>query len=158
MKHYDFRFGNDNAGWFEILEEPERIWMKAVFDLDGEDYENEFELRIVDGAVTAYRYGAGEWRDMPEGEDIYPGSAYPLLISRLTDTLTFRSLREEDGEIIGVTTLTREGDEVIERLGDTETRRFTLRDGEIIRIDWGGPVSHLHDSLESAQAGSKYGG
>lgn len=54
--------------------------MRAVFDLDGEDYENEFELRIEDRDVTAYRYGRGEWKKMPDGESIYPGSAYPLLI------------------------------------------------------------------------------
>lgn len=58
--------------------------------------------------------------------------------------------------IIGETTLIRTGDDVIERQQGAITRRFTMHDGKITRIDWGGPVSRLHDSLESAQAGSKY--
>lgn len=84
----------------------------------------------------------------------YPTSAYPLLLPRVEDRLVYISIDEGTGEINGETVLERSGDTITETHRDAVIRRFRMKDGTPIEIDWGGPISTLHETLAEAKAGS----
>ncbi len=96
-RYYTFAFGDINAGWYEINEEDGEISENATFMLEGRLTVNRFSLRQVDGKVTAYRVGDGDWIDDPDPSRCYPTSAYPLLVPQVVDRLAYTGLHEGDG-------------------------------------------------------------
>ena len=155
--YYDFSIGEQNAGYYTINSRPGVITMLAKFMLDGEIYENFFELKHDGDRVTAYRSGEGGWQSMEEfGEDHYPTSAYPLLLGKVKDRYVYQSIDEGSGEVQGETVLVRSGKRIIEKRRHI-TRRVFWMDGNIpIKIDWGGPVSMLQETPERARMGSPF--
>lgn len=153
-RFYDFRFGEQPAGCFEITDDGNEIRMNAVFVMEGERYENPFALRYAGDRVTAYQTGDGPWTAVPP--DCHPTSAYPLLVPRVRDRLVYRAIREGDGSDLGETLLVRDGDTVTETRGGTVVRVFGLDgQGGIIAIDWGGgATSTLRVDRRAAVAGS----
>ncbi|MBA3685862.1 MAG: hypothetical protein H0W72_11570 [Planctomycetes bacterium] len=155
-RSYDFRFGTENAGYFEISDTGREITMNAVFAMDGQTYENPFAVRHDGQRVTAYRCGDGEWQALPPGSDKYPTSAYPLLVPRVRDRLTYVAINEGSGEEHPDTELVRTGGIVTESRGGKVSRVFHV-DAErgIWKIEWGGgAVSELRAGKAEALAGS----
>jgi len=153
-RYYDFRFGDQPAGSFEITDDGREIRMNAIFEMQGERYENPFALRYTGERVTAYQTADGPWTVVPA--DHHPTSAYPLLVPRVRDRLVYRAIREGDGSDLGETLLVREGDTVTETRGGQVVRVFRLdAQGAIIAIDWGGgATSTLRADRRTALAGS----
>lgn len=157
MKYYDFKFNGQNAGWCEILCEPEKIFMKAIFEVEGQEIHNEFELKISNGEVTHYRSRISDWQLAPKEKNVYPTSAYPLLINKLDNEFTYQAFEETTGKILGETVLKQESENTIIEMREGKiTRRFISQNDEVVQIDWGGAVSDLKNSLEEAKHGSKY--
>jgi len=153
MKCYDFRFGDQNAGYFTIAEAADHIRMVAIFKLGDEVFENAYELRLADGRVTHYKAGDNDWQPLPPDAQVYPTSAYSLLVGKVSAPINYLALQEATGELIA-TELRREGDCVIESSNGKTIRQFWLDSDEIVKIDWGGPISALCTSLAEAKAGS----
>jgi hypothetical protein len=155
---YDFKIGGENRGFCEVRDDGHEIYMRAVFEMDGSVYNNEFGVRYQRERVVAFRYGAGSWRSFEFPPDHYPSAAYPILLRRLFQELTYVAVDDETGRIRGTTRLLRKRDTVVEkRRGKTE-RVFTMRAGKVVRVDWGGPISDVRSSLEAAVAGSPLAG
>ena len=153
-RFYDFRFGEQPAGCFEITDDGNEIRMNAVFVMKGERYENPFALRYIGDRVTSYRTGDGPWMTVPP--DCHPTSAYPLLVPRVRDRLVYTAIREGDGSNLGETVLDRDGDTVTETRDGRVVRVFRLDgQGAIVAIDWGGgATSTLRADRRAAVAGS----
>ncbi len=153
-RFYDFRFGEQPAGYFEITDDGDEIRMNAVFAIDGEVCENPFTLRYAGDRVTAYQIGDGPWQVVPP--DRYPTSAYPLLVPRVRERMVHQAIREGDGSDLGETVLVRDGDIVTETRGGQVVRVFRLdAQGAIVAIDWGGgATSTLRADRAAAVAGS----
>ena len=155
-RYYTFAFGGDNAGWFEITDDGIELRMCATFELDGERYDNPFAVRYVEDRVLAWRVGAESWVENPAPARLYPSAAWPLLLARLDRHLVYDQVVEGSGEEVPGVALARDGDQVVECLGGATRRRFWLRGDEVVRIDWGGPVSELKPGLSEARAGSPF--
>lgn len=154
--YYSFALGGEPAGWFEIEDDGVEIRQCATFEMDGERYDNPFGLRHAEGLVSHYRVGGGPWVANPDPARLFPSSAWPLLLAGLGDALSYDQLVEGSGEVIAGVSLRREGDQVVERKGESVVRRFWLDGDEVVRIDWGGAVSELKPDLPAARAGSPF--
>jgi len=153
--YYDFSFGDKNAGYFEVRQSSGKIYMNAKFEMGGELLVNPFEITYEGEKVLAVRAGDGEWLDFSKfPANHYPTSAYPLLLPRVKDELGYISVEEGSGRIIGEILLKRVGDTIHESKDGKTIRKFRMKDGVAVEIDWGGPVSHLKSSLEEAVKGS----
>jgi hypothetical protein len=148
--HYDFRIGPRVAGSFVIEDDGAELRQAVSFETDaGERYENRHAVRYDGHRALAYRVAGGEWIDCSTlPADHYPTAAYPLVIRH--GLAAYVAIDEETG---GATPRTLEwsGDQVVEREAGRTTRTFEVRDGAIVRIDWGGATSTL---LEIAGTGS----
>ena len=154
-RFYDFKIEDTNAGYFEIKDDGSEIYMMAKFKMGDEIYENPFWLKYTGDRVTAYKTGQGDWVDFTTfDEDHYPSSAYPLFLSRVKDELEYIGVNEGKEEVSGRRTLKRDGDEILELQDGKVGRKFRMKDGIPIEINWNGPVSHLKSSLIEAKAGS----
>ncbi len=155
---HDFRFGDRNAGYFEIRDDGSEIFMNAVFEMKGERYENPFGVRYEHDRVLAFRMGDGDWVDFATyPANHYPTSAYPLLLRRLQDRLEYQAVEEGTGDVLGKTLLERVGDTVTETRNGKVVRKYVLRDGKPVEIEWGGgAVSHIAESYEDAVKGSPF--
>jgi hypothetical protein len=140
--HYDFRQGSRRVGSFVIEDDGAELHQWVTFETDdGERYENRYAVRYDGSRVLAYRVGDGEWIDCSAlPVDHYPTAAYPLLIRH--DVTAYVAIDEETGKATP-RTLVRSGDHVVERQAGTAVRTFELREGTIVRIDWGGATSSL---------------
>lgn len=139
---YDFRIGARTAGSFVIEDDGSELRQAVSFETEaGERYENRHDVRYAGHRALAYRVGDGDWVDcsgLPA--DHYPTAAYPLLIRHeLTEYIAI----DEDTGTAAPRTLELYGDLVVEREAGRTTRTFEVRDGTIVRIDWGGASSTL---------------
>lgn len=154
-RHYNFVMNDENAGYFTIVRTDDIIEMNAIFQMDGQMYENPFSLQLTDNDVVAYRVGDGAWIPVQNPASTgYPTSAYPILIDRANPQYTYSAIHEGSGEVLGETDLKRDGDVITETRAGKIIRTFVM-DGSIpVTIHWGGAVSHLKDSEEEAKRGS----
>ena len=154
-RFYDFAFADKNAGYFEIRQDKGMIYQNAKFQMGEVTYENPFSLKIEGNRVLAYKMGDGDWVDFTGyPEDNYPESAYPLLLPRVKEELSYFAVSEKDGTIMGRTVLKRTEDLIEETRDGKIVRTFRMKNGVPIEINWGGPVSHLKESLREAVSGS----
>lgn len=154
-QYYDFVMEGTNAGHFEISDDGAEIHMNAVFMNGGRRYENAFGLRYAGKRVLAYRSGADEWSDCSSlPEDHYPTSAYPILLRHKIKS--YVPIVESSGQLLARTTLKDTGGAVVETRDGAVVRSFAVKDGVVVRINWGGPISTLKDSLTAALAGSPF--
>jgi hypothetical protein len=58
---YDFKIGPKNAGYYTSTSKGDHIIMLAKFVLEGETYENLFEIKHDGFIVTAFKTGHGKW-------------------------------------------------------------------------------------------------
>jgi hypothetical protein len=154
---YDFTLNDQNRGYSYLRFDEKHLYSFTRFLVeDDEIYTNIFSLRLDGERVLACRHGDAEWADLNgQPDDHYPTCAYPLLLSRVTSTgYTYVQVSCDDGEVIGEALLSRAGDDIVETVDGKVHRRFTMRDGVPIRIDWGGAVSHLCATADEAAAGS----
>jgi hypothetical protein len=141
--HYDFRFGEENAGTFEICDDGGHITMNACFTLDGELLENPFELKYDGDTLLACKARDEDWVDLTSLPDNhFPSCAYPLLLPRVQDRLEYQAVSDSDGSIQGLTVLTREGNLITETHDGNFQRSFLMEDDIPIEINWNGPISH----------------
>ncbi len=155
-RFYDFRLEDQPVGYFTVRDDGREISMNVVFEVEGRVIENPFALRYEGERTIQYRIGDGEWTD--EGlisPEHYPTSAYPILLEMMRGPMTYVAVSEADGAEIGVTSLVRDGETVREIREERMVREFRMRDGIPYRIDWGGAVSTLCDSLEDAVRGTR---
>ncbi|MEM7030202.1 MAG: hypothetical protein AAF629_11595 [Chloroflexota bacterium] len=156
MKYYTFQFGDSNAGWFEIEQTDTQIYMNAIFKMDNQEFENPYWVKLENGKPTEYKSASSNWKKMPTGSNIYPESAYPILVPQVKNQLAYIALHEDTGEISGETALIRQGNEIKERRDGEIRRKFWLEDGEVVKIDWGGAISERRPSLAEAKLGSDF--
>jgi hypothetical protein len=155
--NYDFKIEPENAGYFTITSDEGDITMLAKFVVDGEIHENLFELKHDGLNVTAYKTGNNEWQSMQDCDtNRYPSSAYPLLLPRVEQRLVYISIDEGTGEIAGETMLERTGDVITETRRGQLIRQFKMKDEIPIEINWGGPISTLHETFTAAKQGSPF--
>ena len=68
--------------------------------------------------------------------------------------LEYFAVEEGTGNVLGKTVLKRVGEEIHEIRAGKTGRRFRMKNGVAVEINWNGPVSHLKDSLKEAVSGS----
>ena len=157
---YDFCFGGENRGYYHLQQTDTVLYSETKFHQpNGELYVNTFTLQLEGDKVLAYQYRDEAWVDFrAQPKHIYPTSAYPLLLPKaLNDPYVYTAFSEHDGSVLGETVLTKKGQDITEvRQGNT-VRRFTMRGGTPIYIDWGGPISYLCKTKEEAVKGTKLG-
>ena len=138
VRHYDFKIGGKNAGYYMITSKPGYIVMVAMFTLDGKFYENLFELKHDGHNVTAYKTATVDWQSMElYGANHYPTSAYPLLLAQVKEKYVYIAIDEGTGEIQGETTLERNGEIITETRDGKTLRLFRMKDDIPVEIDWG---------------------
>lgn len=155
--YYDFRLAGRNAGYYYLNLGTSLLRSHTRFRNGDGLQVSLFEVRHDGERALAYRSGDAGWVDLTQyPADHIPTSAYPLLLPRVIDRpLVYTAISEGDGKLLGDTVLTPASDRIIERRDGRVVRRFTMRDGIPVRIDWGGPVSHLCDGAEEAVRGSE---
>jgi hypothetical protein len=154
---YNFTLDGDNRGYSYLRFDHKTLYSLTRFLIEkDETYTNVFSLRLDSGRVLACKHEDADWVDLREQPpDHYPACAYPLLLPRVTSTsTTYIQISCDDGSVIGETLLSWEGEEIVESRDGKEYRRFTMREGVPVTIDWGGAVSHLCADADEAVAGS----
>lgn len=159
--YYDFRFGDENAGYQIYERGPDRLTWWTRFRIDDEEIETSHEVELEAGRLLRFRADGGRWI----AADAYPAEACPtsgvtLLLERMAeaglDQLDYLAIDEATGELDGPTRLRREGDWILEEREGEVWRRFQMRGCELQRVDWGGPIATLRASEREARAGSPY--
>lgn len=153
-RFYDFRIDGDVVGYFEIEATPSSIYQRARFVVDDSIVDNRYHLRLEDGSVTGFSTGDDAiWTSLDTyASEAYPLSSFPLLLDRLDGELTYLPIDESTGEVGPRRVLQREGATVIERRDGRMTRSFTVQEGILTSIDWGGATSVLQPDRERAVA------
>ena len=154
---YNFCIGDKNKGYHYLEHLKESLLSETRFFLEtGELYINTFNLKLEADKVTAYKYRDGDWIDFRSRCDThYPTSAYPLFLSKVVSKpYHYIAISEHNDSTLGETILTRARGEITETRQGKVVRRFTMKDVIPVRIDWGGPVSHLCSDAEEAVKGS----
>lgn len=153
--YYDFRINGKPVGYFEWWEEEDLLYQNAVFEVEGHVRRNPFWLKHKGGTITAYRVADGEWTGMPDSkEELFPTSAWILLLRRVEDQLEYTEFHEGSSEVVGPVLLKKEEGLVVESRGGKVIRRFRMENGLPVWIDWGGATSELKASRAEALAGS----
>jgi len=150
--YYDFKMDDKNAGYFKIEESPGLIKMSAVFKMKDKVSVNEFQLKLEEKKVTAYKIGDKDWVNFNYGTNFYPTSAYPLLVKDVKHKVVYIAVHEGENEVLGATELVRDGDLVTEKRDNKIIRKFWMGGDKIVKIYWGGATSTLKSSLEEAAA------
>ena len=153
---YTFCFGKTNHGYYYLRQQENLLFSEAKFRTGDELYTNTFELKYHGDDVLAYKYGDGAWVDFTsQPAHHFPTSAYPLLLPKaFAQPYVYTAIAEEDGAVLGRTTLRFENNDIIETRKGKMVRRFTLEKDLPVTIDWGGPVSFLCASAAEAVRGS----
>jgi len=153
--HYDFKFGLANAGYFSITNKSGHITQFANFHVDGDIVESLFEIKHDGKHALECKVGDGVWRSMGDhGDYHFPGCAYPLFLPLVKDEFIYTEIDETTGGLMGKVVLKRSDDTITETRGDQVLREFKMRGDIPVQINWGGPISTLHDSLDNAKANS----
>jgi hypothetical protein len=152
VDYYDFTLQGDPAGFFEVSQSEQEIYMNARFVVDGRLQENPFWVTLEDGRPVRCRTGDQPWREVPDGT--YPASAYPLVLEQRLPG--YHSLDEAGGGVQQVE-LQYDGDVVTELVDGTVRRQFRLQNGAVVWISWGGGAeSRLKSSYAEAVAGTAF--
>ena len=154
---YNFKVNEENQGYSYLRLDHTSLFSLTRFRIgEDETYSNVFSLKLSGEKVLACKHGDADWVDFSRlPPNHYPGCAYPLLLSKVTsDPYTYIQVSEDDGSILGETVFSREGRDIVESQKGTETRRFTMRNGVPIKIDWGGAISILCETADEAIEGS----
>ncbi len=152
---YDFRLHDTPCGYSYLRVSADQLLSVTRFRIsDDEIYTNRFALKLDDDRVIALKYGDQDWVDFVFPKGHYPSCAYPLLLPKVTtEPFDYIQVAESELSIVGPTSLLREGDDIVEMQSGKVMRRFTMKAGIPVRIDWGGAISVLHESAAaSAQA------
>ncbi len=153
---YDFRLNGTACGYSYLGYSDDRLLSVTRFRISENDvYTNRFELKLAENQVVALKYGDQDWTAFAFPAGYYPSCAYPILLPFVTELpFDYIQVAEADLSIVGQIRLQWNGDDIVETQAGQETRRFTMRNGVPMRIDWGGALSVLHESAASAVAGS----
>jgi hypothetical protein len=161
VHHFDFRFGDENAGYQVYEQLPERLAIRTRFMLDAEVFEASHEVELEDGRPLRFRADDGEWFAAADYEgEVWPTAGVPLLLERMhadgLDRLDYQAIDESTGQNLGLTQLRREGDWIVEEQDGEITRRFQVDEVGLLRADWDGPISTRCASAAEARAGSVF--
>ncbi len=161
MRYYTFEIEGEKVGFYEESDHEGVLSSNARMRIGDDTYENLFAVRHSDGRVTAYRIGESDWMPFNQEDDVYPTSAFPLLVTQAAreSTLTYRRFHEGKGRIAGSTTLSYDPSTrvVSETVDGSVARAAHLRDDRIVQYDWGGSArSVLCASKEEAVAGTPW--
>lgn len=143
---YDFQIAGRSVGTYVLEDDGSELRQDVEFETgDGEIYRSQHLVRHREGRPVAYRTGTSEWVDCAEVPvNHWPTAAFPLLLeARVT---AYMAIDEETGEVAARTLEYAEG-RIEEFQGDRLVRAFDLRDGDVVRIDWGGAISELQSAI-----------
>lgn len=161
VAYYDFRFGDENAGYQLYERTTDRVSWQTRFQIEDEVVEASHEVELEDGQPLRYRADEGKWinaTDYPA--DSWPTAGVTLLLERMADEglaeLTYLAVDEASGEPLGPTRLHQDGEWILEEREGEVWRRFQMEGRELQRVDWGGPISTRCASESEARAGSPY--
>lgn len=156
-QYYTFEMSGQNLGYHMITQEADRIEQNTRFRMGDDEIHNIFVLKLDEGQISAFKYKDDDWVQMNEfGENCYPSSAYELLLELVDPVFEYESIEEGSASVVGTRKLVRDGHVVTEFDGGDVTRRFWLKDGQVVQVDWGGAISKICGSFEEAVAGSSY--
>lgn len=156
--YYNFIIEGSNRGFTYLRIDDNALFSHTHFILPNEVViTNIFNLKLNEGKIISCKHNDLEEVTMSNlPKDHYPGCAYPLFIENLKESeYSYTQISEDDGTPTGVYTLSKEGKDIVEKCCDRESRRFTLENNIINRIDWGGAISEICPGPSSAIEGSK---
>lgn len=139
---YDLQIAGQPVGTYVLEDDGSELRQLVDFVAeDGERYRNEHLVRYREGRPLAFRVGTADWVDCSDAPaSHWPTAAWPLLLR--ANVTEYLAIDEETGRGTPRTVEYAEG-RVVERQSDRLVRAWDLRDGEVVRIDWGGAVSEL---------------
>lgn len=150
---YNFKFDGKNQGYSYLRFDQNSLLSFTRFLAENDEvYSNVFLLKLSGEKVLACKHGDAGWVDFSNHPPHhYPSCAYPLFLSKVaSDRYTYVQISEDDGSIFGETVLSWNGDDIVESRDAVEYRRFTMRNGIPIKINWGGAISHLCKTADEA--------
>ena len=157
-KNYRFKnYGFKNYGFYYLKQEENLLYSHTEFNTPNGPYQNIFHIQFEGDKVLAFKHNNKAWVKVEPQH--HPTSAYPLLLPRVgKDALHYTMLSEDKNEVLGEAVLKREGNEIIESLGDKTLRCFNMQSDTVYgdsvpeKIDWGGAVSFLcSDEIEAVE-------
>lgn len=153
---YTFEVAGEHVGYSKLVVTANRLYSETRAAFHAVVINNIFELQLQAGRVTAFKYNKNAWMSMDDYPDnVWPSSAYPLFLEKAQPVFEYGAIDESSGEVVP-THLIREGNVIIEYVGEKVTRTFWLDGESVIKIDWGGALSALCDTFEESIAGTRY--
>lgn len=152
-RFYTFSLGGSHCGYYREVRTQDRLLSHARFKMDEQVVDSYFEYRLVGGKVSAFRLDPDEaFVDVPA--DHIPTGGVLLLVPQVQQVTSINVVKEGDLAKRWPVELRREGDHVTEFRGEKKGREFWLKDGVIVRMNWGGDaVSELKANKAEAMAG-----
>ena len=144
---YDFRINGEDVGTFELLWTEDELYQRATFTTDDQVVDTEYILSLDREDVVGFRTDSDDpWTTMDEyPDDAYPTASFPLLLEKAQPRFRYRAIDESTGALGEYRELDRRGDTIDEIRNDEVIRSFTMRNGVVVEIDWGGATSTLQD-------------
>ena len=155
--YYDFRINEKNLGYFEIKIENDQIYQNVKFQ-DGNDiYENPFFLKLKFGEIVAFKKANRDWVSIREyGDNHFPSSAYPILLTQIIDRLEYFQVNESNGEVEGKVVLEKAGPIISEYRQGKLIRSFRMENELPVEINWGGAISRIKKTFAEAAEDSVF--
>jgi hypothetical protein len=152
-RYYTFSIGGAHCGYYREEQTADRLVSHARFRMEEHVIDAFFEYRLVGGKVTAFRLDPDDaFIDVPA--DHVPTGGVLLLVPQVQQVTTINVVKEGDLTKRWPVELRRDGDHVTEFRGEKKGREFWLKDGVIVRMNWGGDaLSELKANKAEAMAG-----
>lgn len=152
-RYYTFSLGGTHCGYYCEERTAERLVSHARFRMDGQVIDSFFEYRLVNGKVTSFRLDPDDaFIDVPA--DHVPTGGVLLVVPQVQQVTTLSVVKEGDLTKRWAIELRRDGDHITEFRGEKKGREFWLKDGVIVRMNWGGDaISELKATKAEALAG-----
>lgn len=154
--YFTFEIDGERVGYYAESDHEGVLAAVAWIQMEGQWFENAFWIRHEQGRVLSYRFTGSDWQAFEEEADVFPTSAFPLLLRRVLNekSITYRQFIEGEHAVGREAVLTLEGNRVVETVGGQPGRSAVFAEGEVVQYGWGGTaVSHRCASREDALRG-----
>lgn len=152
-RFYTLFIAGAHCGYYREERAADRLVCHARFRMDDQLIDSFFEYRLVGGKVTDFRLAPDE-AFVAVPADHVPTGGVLLVVPNVQQVTALNVVMEGDLAKRWPIELRREGDHVTEFRGDKKGREFWLKDGVIVRVNWGGDaVSDLKANKAEATAG-----
>jgi len=147
MEYYSFIIDGKKVGYYEAEMKDGILYQNALFEMNGDEYENKFLVKTENGKIVSYKAGDDEWKELSNfPENSFPSSAFDILAKKLKDgdSFEYNFINEGKNEVVGKAQLKRNGVKVIETRDGKENRYVVLdKDNSAIEYGWGGTAKSI---------------